>query len=331
MRKLELLSFILLAMMVSCRPSVVVDNLAISNASVLDTLPSENKFFFKIPINYDVSIDCYFEAMDTLVRHYDSLTPYPLSEHLLVRANSWIIDSLENTDYYRQKERGIFVYNQPQLVILRKGDTLLVPTPERAAILRDEMMHTVIDVNIPEFKLRIIENGDTLSTFLVRVGQNKRKYLSTAGREVDLRTQPGEGQIIRVETDPYFVDPASGKRFTHTRRDDGKTTIMPQIPWLEPELNGQRYGQLIHPTTNPKTLGKAYSNGCVGTGEADAWRIYYYAPIGTQVVFRYDLLRDSLSLKDIYGFGHKPVRAAMNFKRSEAVLRTMKHEFGCPF
>ena len=65
---------------------------------------------------------------------------------------------------------------------------------------------------------------------------------------------------------------------------------MPRIPWIEPQIDGHRFGHMIHPTTNPKTLGKAYSNGCIGTSEADAWRIYYYAPIGTKVNFRYDLI-----------------------------------------
>jgi L,D-transpeptidase ErfK/SrfK len=76
---------------------------------------------------------------------------------------------------------------------------------------------------------------------------------------------------------------------------------MPLIPWIEPKLGGRRTGQLIHPTSNPKSLGKAYSNGCIGTREADAWRIYYHAPLGTRVVVRYDLrVADTIRLKDIY-------------------------------
>jgi len=80
---------------------------------------------------------------------------------------------------------------------------------------------------------------------------------------------------------------------------------LPQIPFLETEINGMRNGQLIHPTTNPITLEKAYSNGCIGTKEADAWVIYYYAPVGTKIAIRYDLnIKDSMGkkivLKDIY-------------------------------
>ena len=87
--------------------------------------------------------------------------------------------------------------------------------------------------------------------------------------------------------------------------DDEHFTKMPIIPWLEPSINNIRYGAMIHPTTNPKTLGKAYSHGCVGLTEADAWKVYYNAPIGTKVIFRYDLQvlnekGDTILLQDIY-------------------------------
>ncbi len=57
------------------------------------------------------------------------------------------------------------------------------------------------------------------------------------------------------------------KQFFTTKRDDEKRTFMPLIPWIETEINGIRNGQMIHPTTNPKTLGKAYSNGCIRVRE----------------------------------------------------------------
>ena len=68
-----------------------------------------------------------------------------------------------------------------------------------------------------------------------------------------------------------------------------KMLKLPAIPWIEPAINGIRLGQLIHPTTNLATLNKASSNGCIGLRESDAWYVYYYAPLGTKVVFRYDL------------------------------------------
>ena len=171
-----------------------------------------------------------------------------------------------------------------------------------------------LDVNIPEFLLRIYEDSTELYAFPVRVGQHRTRYLALSGRETDLRTQTGNGTLFRHERNPVFYNPVDGRRFYSTLRDDGQRTLMPRIPWLETEINGVRNGQYIHPTTNPETLGKAYSNGCIGTGEAAAWIIYYHAPVGTPVRIRYDLEVTTgptghTQLKDIYGWGAKGSRA----------------------
>lgn len=47
------------------------------------------------------------------------------------------------------------------------------------------------------------------------------------------------------------------------------------------------------------------TDGCIGTSEAAAWRIFYHAQLGTKVVVRYDLQvvdkkGDTARLKDIY-------------------------------
>ncbi len=272
--------------------------------------PAIDSFSFSIPIPRNIKIGEYFAFMDSLASHYDSLLPYPLTEHALVRANPWIIDSLEATDYYRLMEKGVFVFDQMQLIILKKGDSLRTPSPAYAAIMAEQFRSTRIDVNIPEYKLRIVEGADTLYTFPVRVGQNRKRYLKMAGRVVDLRTTPGTGSIVRINRYPVYMNPCDCHVYQVTHRDNGKVTVCPQIPWLEPELSGRRTGCMIHPTTNPVTLGKAYSNGCVGTREADAWRIYYHAPLGTKVVFRYDLKiplpdGDTIRLKDVYGWRKK--------------------------
>ncbi len=252
-----------------------------------------------------IRVKHYFNYIDSLVISYDSLTPYTLSEHLLVRANPWIMDTLANTDYYRMMQRDSFVYDQKQQIVLRPKDSLLLPDSLLASQLIDKIKNTYIDLNIPEFKLRIYEDSTLLHTFPVRVGQNRKRYLKMGDRITDLRTKIGSGEITGYSRDPDFYNPVDGKQFYVTKRDDGKTTLMPQIPWIETEINGSRDGQMIHPTTNPKSLGKTYSNGCIGTSEADAWFIYYHAPIGTKITIRYDLkVRDSLGnekvLEDIY-------------------------------
>ncbi|MGB5461070.1 MAG: L,D-transpeptidase, partial [Eudoraea sp.] len=260
-----------------------------------------------IRITRDIKISGYFEYMDSLVKVYDTLVPYPLSEHLLVRANPWIIDTLANTDYYRMTARDSFVYDQRKLFVLRSSDSIMIPDSLSAAYIMDTFKKTYLDVNIPEFKLRIYQDTSLLFTFPVRVGKNTKKYLAMANTITDLKTITGRGMIIRHETNPEFYNPVTLKRFYLTKRDDDKTTLMPQIPWIETEINGIRNGQMIHPTTNPKTLGKASSNGCIGTRESDAWIIYYYAPLGTAISIRYDLefeseLSDKAKPKDIYGY-----------------------------
>jgi L,D-transpeptidase ErfK/SrfK len=275
-------------------------------AATYDTLlPPPPPPFDTVILPYNVTIGCLFDFLDSLVAQYDTLVPYEMSEHLLVRANPWLIDSLENTDYYRLKEKGIFNYDNRLLVVMHEGDTLFIPNEAAAKALLAKMDSTVLDINIPEFKLRIVENGDTIFAFPIRVGQNRKRYLLATDRVTDLRTKMGTGTIVRHSKDPFFRDPVDGRLFNVTERDDKKKTRMPLIPWIEPKLNGSRNGQMIHPTSNPKSLGKAYSNGCIGTREADAWRIYFHAPLGTRVVVRYDLKvvneqGDTIKLRNIY-------------------------------
>lgn len=259
-----------------------------------------------VQVPKDVRVGEYFTYIDSLVKAHDTLVPYGLSEHLLVRNNPWIIDTLANTDYYRMMARDSFVYDQRQMIVLPEGSTLVFPDSLKALKLLDAFAKTKIDVNIPEFTLRIFQDSTLLYRMPVRVGQDRQRYLKMGDRVTDLRTKTGKGTIVRHAKDPDFYNPVNGKRFYVTNRDDGRKTLMPQIPWIETEVNGIRNGQMIHPTTNPKSLGRAYSNGCIGTSEADAWIIYYHAPLGTKLEIRYDLETtdqdgNPVLLDDIYG------------------------------
>lgn len=260
---------------------------------------------FSVKTKRDILVENYFDYIDSIVKKYDSLTPYPLSEHLLIRANTWVIDTLKHTDYYYMKSRDSFIYNQKKMIVLPKGAILTIPDYQTSQKLLKSFQDTWLDINIPEFKLRIFEDSRKLYEFPVRVGRNEIKFLEMSGREEDLRTKTGKGHIIKHNRYPRFFNPVNNHEYFVTKRDDEQVTLMPQIPFIEAEINGMRYGQLIHPTTNPKTLGKAYSNGCIGTNESDAWVIYYHCPIGTRVNIRYDLKvlnikGDTIQLKDIY-------------------------------
>ncbi|NHF59597.1 L,D-transpeptidase [Flavobacteriaceae bacterium TP-CH-4] len=302
--------WLLLLIMCSCnhRNPGVVDN-TFDQTELLQDSIEKRILPINVKVPHDVEVAKYFDYIDSLVARYDSLVPYPLSEHLLIRANPWVIDTLKNTDYYRMKQRDSFVYDQRKMVVLSKGSNLSIPDSLTANRLLQAIENTEIDINIPEFKLRIYEDSVLLYTFPIRVGQNRKRYLAFGDRITDLRTKEGKGFIVAHVKEPDFYNPVDGKQFFLTKRDDGKTTVMPQIPWIETEINGVRNGQMIHPTTNPATLGKAYSNGCIGTKEADAWVIYYHAPIGTKIKIRYDLEvyeegQVIFLLKDIYGYGN---------------------------
>ena len=258
-----------------------------------------------IIIENDIPMRHYFEAMDSICTSVDSVYNVSINEYELVHANPWIIDTLMAQDYYIAKSRGVIIDNQKEQVALHAGVALRIPTQAATDSIRQMLRTIIIDVNIPEYTLRIVAPDTVLHECPVRVGKNERKYLALANHEVNLRTPIGEGSIIRIERNPLYINPVDGKRYKRSRRDDGHFTYLPRIPFLEPEINRIRSGALIHPTTNLSTLGKAVSNGCVGLSEADAWLVYYYAPLGTPVRFRYDLevpdkAGKTILLRDIY-------------------------------
>lgn len=260
-----------------------------------------------IVVNRNITIGNYFQFLDSIVKQYDTLTRYKLTEHVLVRANPWIINTLENTDYYRMIARDSFVYDQKGMIVFKVGSNITIPNSSEAQAIYKAFDKTKIDINIPEYKLRIYEDSLMLYEFPVRVGRKEMKYLKMGDRITDLKTKTGTGQIVNHVRNPDYYNPANGHQYFLTRRDDNKVTKLPQIPFIETEVNGIRNGQLIHPTTNPVTLNKAYSNGCIGTKEADSWRIYYHAPIGTKLIIRYDLVTtnengEKVILKNIYGY-----------------------------
>jgi len=315
-----ILSFLLLIWSCSSgEPRKLSENITVqdsSRQSVGDTITettiqARDSVAYSIEVGYDVPVKKYFRFMDSVIAAADTLAlGYKPDEYILVHANPWIIDTLQSFDYYRLMERGIFVYDQTQLIVLKKGTKLFMPDSLWANSIRDKLKHTIIDVNIPEFTLRVYQYDKKVLECKVRVGRNADEFLQVVGRSVNLKTPIGKGEIVRIAREPYYINPRTGKKYDKTRRDDGKYTLMPIIPWIEPSINGLRYGAMIHPTTNPETLGKTYSHGCVGTTEHDAWFIYYNAPIGTPVIFRYDLQviqpnGDTLFLKDIYGLGQK--------------------------
>jgi hypothetical protein len=243
----------------------------------------------EIVVNKDVPIRSYFKWMDSIVTKHNQTRNYIIDEYIIVHHNKWILDTLAHTDYYYLMDKGIFNEDSQSLLALKEDQVLVIPDSIQTLQLKAQLRNTSLELNIPEFRLRIIQDGKELYKFPVRVGKAGKRYMAMAKGEVDMRTKPGIGEIIRVNKNPIFANPQNNHKYERTNRDDGKNTALPAIPWLEPSINGISVGQLIHPTTNLATLEKASSNGCIGLRESDAWIVYYYAPLGTRVVFTYEL------------------------------------------
>lgn len=331
----SIVGIIMIYCVTACKSKAEYPKIDKTLAQYLPKSLEEEQAHTKIPINREIVVSDFFRFLDEVITQNDTMLSYKLTENLLLRANPYILEALVSTDYHIQLSRGNFIYNQRKMVILKPGDTLQIPGPKNAAVLLGKMANTHLVINIPAFELRILEYDSVLYKVNIRVGKNQKKYLEMAGGEVDLRTKTGTGEIVRVNRNPAFYDPVTGKRFKFTKRDDHRTTYMPQIPWLEPSINGQRYGQMIHPTSNPKTLGKAASNGCIGTSEADAWKIYYFAPVGTKVLIRYDLHMidekgDTIRYDDIYEY-HRLSKTTVPFTLASFLPKRNEELCVCDF
>jgi L,D-transpeptidase ErfK/SrfK len=105
-----------------------------------------------VVINKNVTMKNYFSFIDSISKtHLDSTIT--LRDYVLVRANPWIIDTLRNLDYYHQKARGFFIYDQSQQLIFQRGDSLLIPDPPTIRSITEKLKSTRIDINIPQYKL----------------------------------------------------------------------------------------------------------------------------------------------------------------------------------
>ncbi len=243
MTKASLFSIFLFFTFVSCKSIYKKDTSPdtakrIENITVTDSIGIQKEYKGEqVVVPKDVAIHSYFMWMDSTVATHNLEKNFRISEYTIVHNNPWLMDTLAHTDYYYLKDRGIFNKDSKSLIALGKGQTLLMPDSLQNERIKAKLSNTYIDINIPEFRLRIIENGKVKFKFPIRVGQNDKRFLAMAQREVDMRTKPGVGKIIRVNKSPLFINPRDNHQYTTTKRDDDHVTMLPIIPWLEPEIN----------------------------------------------------------------------------------------------
>ena len=158
------------------------DTAVIPGADKKDLAENQKEFSEKpyIIVDRDIQVRNYFSFIDSCVARLNKSVNYELNEHLLVRNNRWMIDTLASFDYYKRMERGEFIYDMREKFVLCSGDTLWAPDEKMAKELTGTFENTLIDLNIPEFRLRIFEYGMKKYEFTVRVGRNERKYLELA-------------------------------------------------------------------------------------------------------------------------------------------------------
>src|SRR5690554_2549259 len=194
MKNIILLSFSLI--LVGCQNANKVDIEEKSNNNnnieivETDSLKQEIAKPIEIVVNKDVPIRSYFKWMDGIVADYNQAHNYEVDEYIIVHNNKWIIDTLAHTDYYYLMDRGIFNEDSQSLLALTKNQVLVIPDSIQTQNIKAQLCNTSLELNIPEFRLRIIQNEKEIYKFPVRVGQTGKRYMAMAKATVDMRTKP---------------------------------------------------------------------------------------------------------------------------------------------
>ena len=127
-----------------------------------------------------------------------------------------------------------------------------------------------LHINIPEYALRLVENGQIVKTYSIAVGTPYEQ------------TPVGSFQIFEKQTYPTWFP---GSNFT----DRTPVPPGPDNPlgtrWMEFKPN---YG--IHGTNKGWDISYPVSGGCIRMQDTDARELYEKVPIGTPVLISYQTL-----------------------------------------
>jgi hypothetical protein len=153
--------------------------------------------------------------------------------------------------------RFIEMVNDVSASRLQAGKKLKVPT---------EAMSVLVDKD--EFRLYVLLGGCLLKDYPVGIGR-------------DQRTPEGRFTIQSKTKNPQWTNPETGKIFQY-----GEPGHVIGSRWMGFAGEHGRTGFGIHGTTEPDTVGRAESAGCVRMNKDDVEELFDLVPQGAEVVIR---------------------------------------------
>ncbi len=145
----------------------------------------------------------------------------------------------------------------------------------------------------------LIARANNLQDSLIRAGKklkiSKAKFSIAVDKSQNILTLKSDGEILKT----YRV--STGKNFTTPVGDFKITNKIVDPPWYPPaggmikpgdprNVLGSRWlglsqaGYGIHGTTNPESIGKNVTEGCIRLKNSDVEELYSIVPEGTEVV-----------------------------------------------
>lgn len=134
-------------------------------------------------------------------------------------------------------------------------------------------------INVPAMRLEMFEDGQLVKSYGISVGKPAT------------RTPLGTFQIVTKVKNPTWYGP--NKEVVKPGRNNPVGTR-----WIGLDLKG--YG--IHGTSQPKSIGRAASHGCIRMRNSEVEDLFARIQIGDQVEILYEtVMADGTTLRDLYG------------------------------
>ncbi len=207
------------------------------------------------------------EAYEKIVKSYSGSEVAKKAEERLEETNIELLFSpfnMESSEIYKVKSRD-------SLFIIAKKFGTTVDLIKKSNNLESSAIYPEQKLKIPTAKFSIlIDISDSMLTLKANDKMLKR-YLVSTGKNNS--TPPGKFKVVSKLIDPVWyyqgkaVSPQSSDNILGSR-------------WLGLSVKGCG----IHGTTEPETLGKQITRGCIRMFNKDVEELYSIVPIGTKVV-----------------------------------------------